>query len=858
MRLKRLVILVLFLLSLYLGFATKAIGQSDNSSPFNTVCQPNQASQGFTKPPSDTLFCLQWNFGVAHGINLWEAWTATKRRGENVKVALIDGGVHYEDGADFNPRLFLPGFDYEKDKITQDLKKDYDENFDDPGVEHGTNVLGIIGQETDNGKGTAGIAPGIEVIPYKLDLKKALDPEIADAIRRAVDQGADIINLSLDSPQADNDEIQRAAEYAYKHNVLIVAAAGNSDFNQKSLRYPIIRNVFDEELRSNSDGFSYKYRNGDFIRDENGKYVPKWEGGGDYVEDENGNYIKFKDGFYDSKGKFFDSNEIPTSIPPVRALITSARNEQGGYPKYSNPGLFNSLDPDHKYNYNGRVNITAPGGEFPSPNSCEAVDGKSIAKIKNYSGGIAQVDFQGNRGLVILFCQGTSQATPHVSGSAALVISDLKAAGYPTSNGRIDPDLVISIIEQSAHVSERKKEYENSPFTLGEHSVGHAHPLDAGIAVKLAQAVARAPQLPSASLTPEEAEDKVAKVITQKVKTLIKPLVLGSPFILNNSGATPSISDPSVANPPSPTPSTNAEADRSAENLRDKLFNILEGLPVILLLAYLLFSHFEGFLFLAGALASSFSGLWSLHQIHNNAFLSMVLLLSLPIATVLILVLVSTWLRKPRLRWLFAGTSFGAAICLLYSTFLQDVALLNDLSFLRFLVIPFAILIATPAWLSIKNPSGQPFHSSEDSKYERFAWGLSIGSAVLLICLAFFQEFGLLSLILLASALGVSLLGRSKHYKRLTLKEATGCAIILSCSATIAKLYSSSLDLYDPLPKVLLICIAVVYFIAWLSSQKQATVSCPNGHDLSLPSGKSGQVNCPKCGKSFEANTKRD
>ena len=60
--------------------------------------------------------------------------------------------------------------------------------------------------------------------------------DIALGIRWAVDNGADIINLSLGGPSPDS-ETTNAIQYATDNNVLVVDATGNSDYNQ-FVEYP--------------------------------------------------------------------------------------------------------------------------------------------------------------------------------------------------------------------------------------------------------------------------------------------------------------------------------------------------------------------------------------------------------------------------------------------------------------------------------------------------------------------------------------------------------------------------------------------------------------------------------------------
>ncbi|HBY73291.1 MAG TPA: hypothetical protein DEG44_01225, partial [Candidatus Kerfeldbacteria bacterium] len=93
---------------------------------------------------------------------------------------------------------------------------------------HGTHVSGIIAAE-NNTVGVRGIAPSAQIMPVKvLDSSGyGFDSTIADGIRYAVDNGADVINLSLGSSMGTNT-LKEAIDYAATNNVLVVAASGNS------------------------------------------------------------------------------------------------------------------------------------------------------------------------------------------------------------------------------------------------------------------------------------------------------------------------------------------------------------------------------------------------------------------------------------------------------------------------------------------------------------------------------------------------------------------------------------------------------------------------------------------------------
>ncbi len=94
---------------------------------------------------------------------------------------------------------------------------------------HGTAMAGIIAALTDNGQGIAGIGyAGVKVMPVTvLDANgEGTDSDIIQGVIWAVDHGADVINMSFSNP-GFSDALQAAIDYAWAHNVVVVAATGN-------------------------------------------------------------------------------------------------------------------------------------------------------------------------------------------------------------------------------------------------------------------------------------------------------------------------------------------------------------------------------------------------------------------------------------------------------------------------------------------------------------------------------------------------------------------------------------------------------------------------------------------------------
>jgi subtilisin family serine protease len=98
-----------------------------------------------------------------------------------------------------------------------------------PDALHGTHVAGIIGAVRNNGIGIDGIASAVRIMSVRaVPNGDERDKDIANAVRYAVDNGAQIINMSFGkaySPQ--KSAVDDAVRYAESRGVLIVHAAGN-------------------------------------------------------------------------------------------------------------------------------------------------------------------------------------------------------------------------------------------------------------------------------------------------------------------------------------------------------------------------------------------------------------------------------------------------------------------------------------------------------------------------------------------------------------------------------------------------------------------------------------------------------
>jgi len=110
-----------------------------------------------------------------------------------------------------------------------------------PSSEHGTFVAGIIAAARDNNEGINGIAGNAEIMVLRaVPDGDEYDKDIALAIRYAVDNGANIINMSFGKSFSPHKKfVDEALQYASKNDVLVIHSAGNDAKNiDEAMQYP--------------------------------------------------------------------------------------------------------------------------------------------------------------------------------------------------------------------------------------------------------------------------------------------------------------------------------------------------------------------------------------------------------------------------------------------------------------------------------------------------------------------------------------------------------------------------------------------------------------------------------------------
>ena len=98
---------------------------------------------------------------------------------------------------------------------------------------HGTHCAGIIGAMRNNGKGIDGIADNVRIMMVRaVPDGDEHDKDVALAIRYAVDNGAQVINMSFGKEISPEKQwVDDAVKYAESKGVLLVQAAGNDAKN---------------------------------------------------------------------------------------------------------------------------------------------------------------------------------------------------------------------------------------------------------------------------------------------------------------------------------------------------------------------------------------------------------------------------------------------------------------------------------------------------------------------------------------------------------------------------------------------------------------------------------------------------
>jgi len=172
--------------------------------------------------PNDPFFSEQWALITIQASSLWQITKGS----QEVLVAILDTGID-QNHEDLIGQI-VAAVNFTDSPTTNDI------------YGHGTHVAGIIAAE-HNSVGVAGLAPGCKLLNVKVadDRGRCQVSDLARGIIWAVDNGADVINISIQIKES-SPELEQAINYAWDNGAVIIAAAGNN--GSQSPIYPAYYN----------------------------------------------------------------------------------------------------------------------------------------------------------------------------------------------------------------------------------------------------------------------------------------------------------------------------------------------------------------------------------------------------------------------------------------------------------------------------------------------------------------------------------------------------------------------------------------------------------------------------------------
>lgn len=193
--------------------------------------------------PNDMYFGKQW---YLQKTNLTSVWDFVKESPE-ITVAVLDTGVDitHPDLAENiwtnNDEIIGDGKDNDKNGFIDDVhgydfvarsadpSPKFEDNYNEAGMHHGTVISGIIGAVGNNGIGISGVSWKIKIMPLRVLNSEGEGnvKNVEDAVNYAINNGADIINMSFVGYDYSST-LYSVLKKAYDKGIVIVAAAGNT------------------------------------------------------------------------------------------------------------------------------------------------------------------------------------------------------------------------------------------------------------------------------------------------------------------------------------------------------------------------------------------------------------------------------------------------------------------------------------------------------------------------------------------------------------------------------------------------------------------------------------------------------
>lgn len=209
--------------------------ERDRLRAFATAPAPAPAtSQRREQPrePDDAGYSLQWTHDLTGIARAWDTTIGDR----DVRVAVLDSGIaadHEDLAANVVEQVDVA--DGTAEVVTPAGGSPVD--GDTCGIGHGTAVAGVLGAVGDDGLGLAGAAWQVSLLDVALVSARGgqrrcdaiPDSAVVAGLDRAVDAGADVVNLSLGGPgDACPRALQVALDEVVDAGVVVVAAAGNA------------------------------------------------------------------------------------------------------------------------------------------------------------------------------------------------------------------------------------------------------------------------------------------------------------------------------------------------------------------------------------------------------------------------------------------------------------------------------------------------------------------------------------------------------------------------------------------------------------------------------------------------------
>jgi subtilisin family serine protease len=377
---------------------------------------------------AEPLAGLQWDMAMIRA-TAGESY-AVQPGDKRVLVGIIDTGIdgsHPDLAPNFNQSLSR-NFTTDIPLIDGPCADEADHSCSDPAnVDedgHGTHVAGIVGAAV-NGLGIAGVAPNVTLVNLRAGQDSGfffLQPTV-DALTFAADNGIDVVNMSFyidpwlyncpgnpaDSSAERQEQrtivaaTQRALDYATSHNVTLVAALGN---DHTDLGRPTVDTVSPD-------------------------FPPGTE-----------------------KTRTIDNSCLDLPVEGNNVVGVSALGPSTAKADYSNYGI-------------EQTDVSAPGGYFRDGFGTASYRAATNLVLSAYPEALAresgELDPDGtpNDPFVVRDCQhgvcayyqylqGTSMASPHAAGVAALVVSQWGVPDVRRGGRFLPPPATVAVLEATA------------------------------------------------------------------------------------------------------------------------------------------------------------------------------------------------------------------------------------------------------------------------------------------------------------------------------------------------------------------------------------------------------------------------